>query len=140
MDKTLVAEGHIECSKSKEKLWDALINPEKIALYLYGTETITTWEEGSDIVFQGVYEGHHYKDKGKVVRFEENKRLTYLYWSQFSGTEDKLENYGEVDLSIQENGNTRILKWKQTGFSSPKNCEHTQQGLAAMLKHICEIA
>jgi len=140
MDKSLVAESQVNTQKSQEELWDALTNPDKIAKYLFGTETITTWEEGSDIVFQGVYEGHKYKDKGKVVNFKINQRLTYLYWSQFSGIEDKIENYGEVDVTIVANKNERTLNWKQTGFSSPKNCEHTQAGLEKMLEQICDLA
>ncbi len=140
MDKSLIAEASIVTQKSREDLWDALTNPEKIAKYLFGTETITSWEEGSDIIFQGVYEGHKYKDKGKVVNFKPKQRLTYLYWSQFSGTEDKIENYGEVDVTINNESNQQVLSWKQTGFTSPKNCEHTQNGLSAMLEQICELA
>lgn len=45
----------IEISADKAKVWDALTNPEKIKIYLFGTETLTDWKTGSEIIFQGEY-------------------------------------------------------------------------------------
>lgn len=46
----------IAIQASKAEVWDALINPEKIKKYLFGTETKTDWKVGSSIVFSGVWE------------------------------------------------------------------------------------
>jgi hypothetical protein len=35
------------------KIWDALINPEIIKEYLYGTQAISEWKEGSPLLFTG---------------------------------------------------------------------------------------
>ncbi len=40
MHQNLKVERQIELEASVEKIWDALINPEKIKVYLYDTEAI----------------------------------------------------------------------------------------------------
>lgn len=62
MDTSLTVSKSIEIKTSAENIWDALTNPEKIKVYLFGTEAITDWKVGSPIVFQGEYDGHTYKD------------------------------------------------------------------------------
>lgn len=39
MNSNLVAEASIEIKAKPADVWDALINPEKIKVYLFGTET-----------------------------------------------------------------------------------------------------
>ena len=56
---------------------------------------------GSSIIYQGEYNGHQYKDKGNVIESAENKVLSYNYWSDFSGLEDKPENYSLVTYKIE---------------------------------------
>ena len=136
MNKDLKVSKSIEIKGSPAQLWDALINPEKIKVYLYGTETITDWQVGSPIVFQGEYEGHSYKDKGNVLVNEPNKILKYNYWSQFSGLDDQLENYADVTYEIEELDGGVRLNWIQQGFSKEENAEHTEKGLPAILEQI----
>jgi uncharacterized protein YndB with AHSA1/START domain len=93
MNTALKASQSIEINATCESVWDTMTNPEKIKVYLYGTETNTDWKVGSPIVFQGNYEGHVYNDKGNVLEVKENELLKYNYWSSMSGTEGKIENY-----------------------------------------------
>jgi uncharacterized protein YndB with AHSA1/START domain len=53
----------VEINASPEKVWKVLTQPEFIKEYLFGTETITDWKVGSEVIFQGEYQGHKYKDK-----------------------------------------------------------------------------
>ena len=71
MDHHLRTSSTVSINAGLKEVWDALVNPDKIAEYLYGTQTITDWKVGSEIIFQGQYEGWDYKDKGIV------KELTY---------------------------------------------------------------
>ena len=93
MNKALSVSKSIYINASPAAIWDVLTNQKKIKVYLYGTETISDWEVGSPIIFQGEYQGQTYKDKGNVLENVPNKRLVYNYWSGFSGLEDKPENY-----------------------------------------------
>ena len=58
MNRNLKVSKSIEVNSNAKKVWDALTNPGKIKVYLFGTETITDWQIGSPIIFQGEYEGH----------------------------------------------------------------------------------
>ena len=41
MDLNLKVSANIEINTPTNKIWDVLTNPEKIKIYLFGTETIT---------------------------------------------------------------------------------------------------
>lgn len=137
MNKDLKVSKSIEINSSAENIWDALTNPEKIKVYLFGTETITDWKVGSPIIFQGVYDGTTYKDKGNVLENVKNKTLKYDYWSEFSGLEDTPENYSFVTYHIESTFNNQMLfTWTQEGFASEEGQQHTENGLYVMLEQI----
>ena len=133
-------EQSIEVNASATAMWDVLTNPKKIAVYLYGTETITTWEPGAEIIFQGEYEGQTYKDKGRVLEVELNKRLKYSYWSGFSGLEDLPENYFDVTYIIEDKGDSCKFTWAQSGFKNEESLAHSENNMPNMLKVMKELA
>jgi len=137
MNKNLKVSKSIEINSNYEKVWDALINPEKIKVYLFGTETITDWKIGSPIIFQGDYEGNKYKDKGNVLENTRYKILRYDYWSGFSGLEDKPENYSIITYQI-DNISDKLVKftWTQEGFANEEGQQHSENGLFGMLEQI----
>lgn len=137
MNKNLKVSKSIEINASAEMLWDGLTNPEKIKVYLFGTETITDWEIGSTIIFQGEYSGQTYKDKGNVLENRKYEILKYNYWSSFTGLEDKLENYFIVTYEIENLDVNRVkFTWSQEGFSSEAGQQHTENNLNSMLEQI----
>lgn len=141
MDKNLVATKSIEINANSAKLWDVLTNPEKIKVFLFGTETTTDWEVGSPILFKGEYNGQQYIDKGNVLKKVQNKILKYNYWSGFSGLKDKPENYSLVTYQIDKIGDEKVnFTWLQQGFSSEEGKCHTEQGLENMLEQIKGLA
>ena len=123
------------------KLWEVLTNPEIIKEYLFGTETITDWKVGSDIVFQGEYQGHKYRDHGVIKENIFHKRITYSYWSGFSGLEDKPENYSMVSYELAPMDNNHIIfTWRQKGYPDEERQMHSQGGMKAFLDQIKAIA
>lgn len=137
MNKNLRVSKSIEINSSAEKIWEALTNPEKIKIYLFGTETITDWKIGSSIVFQGEYEGQKYKDKGNVIENIANETLKYDYWSGFSGLEDRPENYSIVTYHIEKISDNRMkFTWTQKGFANEEGQQHSENGLYGMLEQI----
>jgi uncharacterized protein YndB with AHSA1/START domain len=56
MDKGLVAKASIAVEASIAKVWDALINPEVIRQYMFGTDVVPDWKIGSSIVWKGKWE------------------------------------------------------------------------------------
>ena len=138
MDHYLRTSASIIIESTKENVWEALISPESIAKYLYGTETVSTWEEGSEIVFQGEYEGWKYKDKGIIRAFNPNEQLSYTYWTQFNNLDDLDENYSlvKVDIKPTEKESEVELTWSQAGYKNKANRDRSQEGLGDLLKRL----
>ncbi|AKP27347.1 conserved hypothetical protein [Leptospira interrogans serovar Manilae] len=62
MNQNLIMKKNISIQTSISKVWNALIDPEVIKLYLFGTQAISDWKEGSSIIFTGVWNGKEYKN------------------------------------------------------------------------------
>ena len=121
-------------------VWNAMTDPEKIKVYLFGTKTTTDWQVGSPILFEGEYKGKQYNDKGNVLECVPFEKIKYNYWSGFSGLEDVPENYQMITYSIEKisEGNVK-LTWFQEGFASQEGYEHTEKNLFQMLQAIKEL-
>ena len=115
-----------------EKVWDALTNPEIIKQYFFGTELLTNWEVGSDIVFQGEWEGQKYKDPGKVLEYSHNEKLAYSYLSNWSGKEDKPENYLWVCYEVKPIDNGTELTISQTNYDEER-AKHSETNWASLI-------
>jgi len=140
MDRSLKASKSIKIKASAEAIWEALTDPNKIKIYLFGTETITDWKVGSPILFQGEYQGHHYNDKGNVLENNRPNVLKYNYWSGFSGLDDKPVNYSLVTYKIDVlDDNECNFTWLQEGFANEEGKCHTEEGLASMLQQIKQL-
>lgn len=122
-----------------DAIWDAVINPEKIKLYLYGTNTKSTFKVGEPIVFSGNYEGTEYTDKGEILIFEPNKMFSYTYLAQFSGLKDLPENYQIVTFEIEDNGGANTLTVSQRNIHSEEAKKHAEGGWDAILQEIKKI-
>ncbi|MDG1384480.1 MAG: SRPBCC domain-containing protein [Flavobacteriaceae bacterium] len=135
MNKNLIATQSIKINTKAEKVWRILTDPEKIKIYLFGTETTTVWNVGSPILFQGDYNGQRYKDKGTVIKNIENSLLSYHYWSGFSGLEDQPENYSVVTYKIDDiSENSVTFTWTQKGFANKESQCHSEEGLKTILE------
>ena len=137
MNHQLKVESSIDVQATPEKVWEALTNPEIIKEYLYGTNTITDWKVGSEIIFQGEYEGQSYKDKGVIREFDPLNKISYSYWSGFSGMEDVPENYSLVSYVVTPKAdNLTTFTWIQQGFGSEAGYEHSKYGMNDFLQLI----
>jgi len=136
----LIVSKSIIINASKDSVWRALTEPKTIKKYLHGTETITDWNVGSEIVFQGEYNGQNYKDHGIILENIQHSKISYSYWSGFSGLEDKPENYSNVTYTLADKGNHQTeLTWTQKGFANEEGCKHSDSGMDEFLKSIKKI-
>lgn len=116
----------------KEKVWDALTNPDIIKQYFFGTELITTWEIGSEIIFQGAWEGQSYRDKGTILEYIKDEKLAYSYLSNWSGKEDLPENYLWVSYEVKEINRDTELTIYQTNYDEEK-AQHSEASWASII-------
>src|SRR5687767_10028970 len=91
------------------KIWDVLINPEKIKVYLYGSNVITNWKVGSEILL--TRDRLHPKapileklvvDNGKILEVENEKLLRFSFYSSMEGYPDLAENYSVVSYTLNK--------------------------------------
>jgi uncharacterized protein YndB with AHSA1/START domain len=133
MDKKLIAKASVSIDAATEKVWDALVNPEAIRQYMFGTEVITDWRTGSPIVWRGKWGGKQYEDKGVVLRFEPGRAIQYSHFSPFTGCPDIPENYHTVTVELSGEGDqTRISLTQDNNASEPARA-HSEENWKGML-------
>ena len=136
-DHVATAETEIEAPPSK--VWAALTDPEQIKQYMFGSQVVTDWKQGSPIVWKGEYEGKQYEDKGEIVEVEPERRLKVTHFSPLSGDEDRPENYHTVLYELeQRNGNTHV-SLTQDNNSSEEAAEHSQENWEKMLAGLKQV-
>lgn len=140
MNKELTISTSIIINADKAKVWDTLTNPEKIKIYLFGTETLTDWKTGSEIIFQGEYQGRQYRDKGTILDIRTDELLQYNYWSGFSGLEDIPENYSLITFNLGNANNETLLTFTQVGFANEQAQQHSRINWTNVLQQIKELS
>lgn len=117
---------------SVEKVWEALTNAEIIKQYFFGSSQETDWKIGSSILWTGDYEGTKYIDKGKVLEFIPNNKLSYSYLSSWSGLEDKPENYLLVTYEVKSIEAGTELTITQSNYDEEK-AKHSVENWAIVV-------
>ena len=109
MSQTLIAKATVTIYAPSHRVWEALTDPKLIKQYFFGADVLTDWQEGSPILYQGIYQGKAYQDKGRVLKVEPEKLLITTHWSPLSGTPDSPENYHQVRYDIvSEKGGSQV--------------------------------
>jgi uncharacterized protein YndB with AHSA1/START domain len=113
----------VNIDATRERVWEALTDPEKVKQYMHGTEMSTDWKEGSPIVWKGEWKGRSYEDKGTVLAVEPQKLLKYTHWSPMGGSEDKPENYHTVTYELAGEDGKTTLKLTQDNNASQEEAD-----------------
>ncbi len=127
MKSDIVCTVSMKINAPTSSVWDALINPEKIAKYFFGTKASSDWKEGSALTFSGEWEGKPYEDKGLILEIEKEKTFKYSYWSNFSGDDDVPENYQIITYALHTEGATTIFTVTQENCKSEEACAHSEK-------------
>ena len=133
MNKDLIVKKLIDIDADCSRVWEALTTPEIVKQYFFGTELISDFILGGEIVFQGDWEGKKYRDKGIILKIIPEEILQYSYWSAFSGLEDKEENYATVSYNLEEINGKTILLLTQAGFANEEAQKHSDAGWEMVL-------
>jgi uncharacterized protein YndB with AHSA1/START domain len=133
MNTNLIARTSVTVNATNAKVWEALVNPEAIKQYYFGTNAVSDWLEGSPIVWKGEFKGKQYEDKGVILRLESGKVLQYSHFSPLSGLPDKPENYHTVTIELSGEGNQTRVSLTQDKNSTEEARDHSQQNWGTML-------
>lgn len=133
MDNNLIARASISINAPSERVWDALVDPEAIKQYMFGTTVVSDWHEGSPIVWKGEWQGASYQDKGVILQLKPGRRIQYSHFSPLSGLTDEPENYHTVTIELSARGNQTHISLSQGNNATQDERLHSEQNWANML-------
>lgn len=106
----LTIKNTIHIKAKAAEVWDALVNPAKTKVYMFGCETVSSWKVGEELIWRGSYEGKPMDFvKGYIIEIEPNEKLVYSTFDPNSTIEDIQANYLNVTYTLEEaNGETQF--------------------------------
>ncbi len=133
MDKNLIAKTSISINASSDKVWDALVNPDAIKQYMFGTNVVSDWREGSPIIWKGEWQGKSYEDKGIILQLNPGHTIQYSHFSPLSGLPDKPENYHVVTVKVSTVGNQTHVLLTQDNNANDEERKESEKNWGMML-------
>jgi uncharacterized protein YndB with AHSA1/START domain len=116
-----------------DKVWEALVTPEIIKKYMFGTTVKSDWKEGSPITWSGEWNEKSYTDKGVILQFKPGTRLQYSHFSPLSLLPDEPENYHIVTIDLTEKDGQTTVSLSQDKNESGQAKEHSEENWNTML-------
>jgi len=116
-----------------EKVWDALVNPDAIHEYMFGTNVTSEWKEGSAISWKGEWKGKAYEDKGTIQKIDAPRTLQYTHFSPLAGLPDVPENYHTVTVELTGRGDATDVTLSQDNNPTDEAREHSEKNWKMML-------
>jgi uncharacterized protein YndB with AHSA1/START domain len=141
MREDFIAKVEVSLEAPREKVWEALTDPDQVSRYLHGTQVETDWKIGSPIAWRGEWKGRRYEDKGRVLEVEPPHRLATTYWSSLSGKPDRPDQYKTLRYVLyEEGGGTRLVLTTENNASEheARHSEDAWRDVLGGLKTILE--
>ena len=133
MDKNLIAEASVTINAPRTQVWNALVNPEAIKQYMFGTNVVSDWREASPIVWKGEWQGKSYEDKGVILQLKPERLLQYSHFSPLSGLPDEPQNYHTVTIELSGEGKQTRVLLKQDHNANEEERDHSAKNWEIVL-------
>jgi len=135
----LIARAEVTINTNVKRVWDALINPEVIKKYMFGTTVSSNWKVGSSITWRGEWQGKTYEDKGVIRQITPERILQYTHFSPLTGLPDIPENYHTVTIEIAAKGKQTALSLSQDNNPTEEAKKHNEKNWGMMLSGLKKI-
>jgi len=113
----LIVKNTVTINAPASKVWDALVNPEQTKKYMFGCETVSDWQPGSQLLWKMNHVGKEIIPvKGVIKDIKPDKLLTYTVIDPDASYPDIPENYLNVRYELEENKGVTVLTVLQDGF------------------------
>lgn len=116
------------------RVWEALVNPSMIKQYMFGTDVVSDWKEGSPIIWKGEWQGKTYEDKGVIRKIQPERTIQYTHFSPLSGLPDRPESYHTVTIDLSGDGTRTNLSLSQDNNPTDEAREHSEKNWRMMLE------
>jgi uncharacterized protein YndB with AHSA1/START domain len=121
-------ENTIAIHATSEKVWDALVNPEKTKMYMFGCVPITDWAVGSPLLWRGVHEGNDMDFvTGFIKKIVPHKQLIYTVIDPFAAYPPLKRNHLNVNYKLTEKAGITTFTVTQSGFEKADEGEKRYQ-------------
>lgn len=134
MSKSMIIKEEVFFKANPSKVWNLLINPEMTKQYMFGCEVLSDWKIGNQILWNGKTENGEEITyvKGKVVEYEQGKKVTSTMFDPNLGIPDVPRNYVNLTYEVIriENGCKLIITQGdfQNADNAEKRFEESRQG------------
>ena len=96
---------------------------------MFNCSVETDWIEGSNIIWQGNYQGYQAFQKGKIITVKPYELIKYSTFDPSIGLSDIAENYINVTYEINEsNGQSTLTIINNTFDGNKERMKHIIQG------------
>jgi uncharacterized protein YndB with AHSA1/START domain len=134
-----IAKAQTTINAPVDKVWDALVNPNTIKKYMFGTTVSSNWKEGSKITWKGEWKGKPYEDKGEILELKPEKSLQYSHFSPLTGEPDTPENYHTVTIVTEPMGKQTFVTLTQDNNKTDEARQHSEENWTNMLKQMKQV-
>ncbi len=131
-----IAKAEVDINAPASKVWEALITPEIVKQYFFGSEVVSDWQVGSPIIWKGIWKDKPYEDKGVILKVEEGKTLQYTHFSSLAGVPDEPENYHTLTYELSGEGDQTHVILSQDNNASEEEKDHSQKMWEMMLESL----
>jgi uncharacterized protein YndB with AHSA1/START domain len=133
MDKKLIAKTSETIDAPAKKVWNALVDPTAIKQYMFGTNVVSDWQEGSPIVWKGEWQGKPYEDKGVILKLKPEQSIQYSHFSPLAGQPDTPANYHTVTIDLAGDGEQTRVTLAQDNNATDEDRQHAEKNWGMML-------
>jgi uncharacterized protein YndB with AHSA1/START domain len=133
MSKGIVAKASVVADAPIDEVWKALVTPETIKSYMFGSTVASDFRVGSPITWKGEWQGKAYEDKGEILKCEPERLLQYTHFSPLTGLPDKPENYHTVTIQLTARGEQTQVELAQDNNATEEERAHSQENWETML-------
>lgn len=138
MDENLIANSSVVINAASTEVWNALVDPDAIRQFMFGTEVVADWREGSPIFWRGEWQGKPYEDKGMILELDPGRMMRYSHFSPLSGLPDKPESYHNVTIELSGEGARTVVTLSQDNNPTEQAREHSAKNWGMMLASLKE--
>lgn len=139
MKKNLIAKATTTINAMRSDVWDALVTPETIKQYMFGTDVTSKFYEGSPIVWRGEWRGKVYEDKGKVLKLDPGRVFQFSHYSPLSGLPDRPDSYHTVTIELIDKGGEIRVVLTQDKNATEEARDHSQKNWQIMLDELKKV-
>lgn len=139
MSANFIAKSSVIIDAPARDVWGVLTSEEGVKRYLFGAQVETDWKPGSEITWQGSFEGREFRDRGTILQILPEKLFQHTYHSSLSQLPDQPENYFNVTYELNEEGDQTHLTLTTSNLPDEESTRHVEKNWESVLARLKEV-